>query len=448
MTIRFLLALSCLILWFPPASTSCPAAEKPNVVLILADDMALGDLSSLNGGLTRTPHLDRLKQNSVWFRQAYSAAPVCAPARAALLTGRYPHRTGVVTLNQLTYPELTSLKQDEVTIADVFRTNGYRTGLIGKWHCGLRPEYHPHKRGFDEFKGFINHKDIPHYDRYRLRFNDRIEQFADQYLTDHLGHLAIEFIRRHQNQPFFLHLAHYAPHRPIEAPEKRIQPYLDRGFSQEVATVYAMIEILDENIGELLQELERLELSEQTIVLFASDNGPDPLVESRFNLDVRGTKYTVYEGGIRVPFLVRWKEHFSPGESQDLIHFTDVLPTLIELCELETPQRLKLDGVSFASVLRGKQSRESVPRYWQWNRGQPRYSHNAAVRQGNWKLVRPFVTRNLPKSDSTLPPLLFDLSADPGEPTDVSQQHPERVRQMQDLLKSWCRDVEQSRQRE
>ncbi|MBD3675068.1 MAG: arylsulfatase [Planctomycetaceae bacterium] len=428
----------------------CLAEEpvpKPNVILILADDLALGDLSFLNEGLTRTPHIDRLKSESIWFSQAYSASAVCAPARAALLTGRYPHRTGVVTLNQITYPNMTSLKKDEVTLGNIFQQNGYKTGLIGKWHCGLNPEHHPYQRGFDEFEGFINHKDVPSYFRYRLRMNDRIELFEDKYLTTDLGERAIQFVRRHREEPFFLHLAHYAPHRPIEAPEDRVTPYLKKGFSEEIATVYAMVEIMDETIGQLMAELDRLNLSGNTLVIFASDNGPDPVVESRFNLELRGTKYTIHEGGIRVPLMIRWTDHFDPGTRQQVVHFTDITPTLMELCHLKRTCELPLDGASFAPLLRGDTTKTNRPLYWQWNRGVPRYTHNAAIREGDWKLVRPFVTRNLPKQDSDQPPLLFHLKSDPHEQDNLANQHPGRVTRMQNLLETWALAVEESRQR-
>ncbi|MEM9481072.1 MAG: sulfatase-like hydrolase/transferase, partial [Verrucomicrobiota bacterium] len=383
-------------------ATHVTAAKPPNVILILADDMALGDMSCFNGGVSRTPNLDRLKEESVWFHQAYSASPVCAPARAALLTGRYPHRTGVVTLNMERFPALTRLKTDEVTMADVFRANGYVTGLIGKWHLGIGRDFHPLSRGFDEFEGFIGHLHVPSYFDYVLDIGGETKAFPDRYLTHDLSERAVKFVQRHREGPFFLHLAHYAPHRPIEAPDDKIQPYLEKGLDEETATVYAMIEVMDEGIGELLEELERLKIAENTIVVFASDNGPDSLVKERFNVDLLGTKYLVNEGGIRVPFMVRWKGQLAPDEVHEMIHFIDVLPTLGELCGLKLPIKMPLDGSSFAPLLRGQEWKGAEYRFWQWNRGLPRYSHNAAVREGDWKLVRPFVTKNMPKGNSKL----------------------------------------------
>ena len=432
-------------------SQSTESDTGPNVILILADDMAPGDLASLNGGISRTPNLDRLKSESVWFSQATSASPVCAPARAALLTGRYPHRTGVVSLNMEKYPEFTRLHRDERTLADHFRANGYATGIIGKWHLGVGDDYHPLARGFDECAVFLGHLYAPGYFNFKLDLQAEPTQFPQgRYLTDELSDRAIDFVQRHSgdDKPFFLHLAHYAPHRPIEAPEARIQPYLDAGLSREAATIYAMIEIMDDGIGKLLDELEKLEIADQTLVMFASDNGPDPVTGvTRFNLNLRGTKYMVNQGGIRVPFMVRWPGKLAASECSDLIHFTDVLPTLIELCHLKPEPGPPLDGVSFAAALRGGKAVLPATRYWQWNRARPRYSHNAAAREENWKLVRPFVTKNHPEGDSNLAAELYDLSTDPGEAHNVADRFPERTARLSKTLDDWSNSVEADRQR-
>ena len=211
---------------------------QPNVILILADDMGFGDLSCFNEGRSRTPCLDKLVGKSVWFNQAYSASAVCAPARAALLTGRHPHRTGVVSLNQKKFPDLTSLHPDEVTIADLFRAKGSVTGLVGKWHCGEGEVCHPLNRGFDEFEGFISPDDyLPSYYDYKLSIAGEIHAFKDQYITYDLSDRAVEFVRRHKGQPFFLHLSHAAPHRPLEAPDETVAYYRDKGFDENTALV-------------------------------------------------------------------------------------------------------------------------------------------------------------------------------------------------------------------
>ena len=216
-----MLAIALVLLSIPRlCQAAASAPNPPNVILILADDMALGDLSCFNGGRSRTPNLDRLVGDSIWFNQGYSASPVCAPARAALLTGRYSHRTGVVSLNMETEPELTRLRTDETTLADLFAARGYITGLVGKWHLGLGSESHPKQRGFHEFAGFVGAHQVPSYSNYELEIGGVAKKFDGPYLSDELSRHAIDFVRRHRDRPFFLHLAHYAPHRPLGAPRE------------------------------------------------------------------------------------------------------------------------------------------------------------------------------------------------------------------------------------
>ncbi len=420
--------------------------EKPNVILILADDLAVGDLASRNGGRTRTPNLDRLAARGIRFEQAYSASCVCAPARAAMLTGRYPHRTGVVTLNMEQYPDLTNLRPEEITVADVMRRHGYTTGLVGKWHVGRKEASHPLRRGFDEFEGFRGGVGQSFF-RYTLEVNGRSMKVSDGYLTDDFSRRAVGFVRRHRDEPFFLHLAHFAPHRPLEAPEELVKAYTDRGFGRSTATIYAMIEIMDRGIGELLAELDRLQITEKTIVLFTSDNGPDPLTGTRFNARLRGTKYQVYEGGIRVPLMVCWPGTLKPGTCDSVVHFVDLFPTILDLCGVVYQAKNPLDGTSFRDLLEGRQRDTGTVRYWQWNRGIPNYTHNAAMRQGPWKLVRPFVTRQPNPKDSSAGAVLYNLSNDPAEAVNLARQHPEQYESMRHSLEAWCRSVEADRTR-
>jgi arylsulfatase A len=418
---------------------------RPNVILILADDMAYGDLSLINGGMTHTPELDQLARESAWFTQGYSAAPVCAPARAALLTGLHPHQTGCVTLGMQRFPELSRISKGIPTMADVFSENGYATGLVGKWHCGDGPDYHPMQRGFQEFEGFLGYM-VDTYEEYQLDINQEIQSFSGKYLTDDLSERAIDFIRRHKEHPFFLHLAHYAPHRPLGAPEEMVDYYLSQGHSRNTATIYAMIEVMDHGIGQLMAELDKLGIRENTIIIFLSDNGPDPVPGERDNLGLKGTKYTVYEGGIHVPFFIQWKGTFDPATFAQVAHFTDLFPTLVDLCNLQMSESIPFVGASLEKVLNGEESGELPEvRYWQWNRGVPYYSHNAAMRQGPWKLVRPFVTRNVPEAASEALPVLYNLENDPFEEVDVSATYRSRYQTMSVMLEAWSREVEHER---
>ena len=214
-------------------------------------------------------------------------------------------------------------------------------------------------------------------------------------------------------------------------------------FPQKTAVIYAMIEIMDEGIGELVEELGRLQIRENTVILFASDNGPDPLPGERFNANLKGTKYMVNEGGIRVPFVVNWPAQYQSRKEKAVVHFTDVFPTLVDICELNVPFRQKADGKSFAGLLRGENSELPETRMWQWNRGVPVYSYNAAIRKGDWKLVRPFVSHwEILLEDSELDPVLYNLKEDPYEKQDVAEQNQAIYKELRVKLEQWCREVE------
>lgn len=436
--------------------------SQPNMILIMADDMGYGDLSAVNGGKSRTPRLDHLMEQSVVFGQAYSASPVCAPARASLLTGRYPHRTGVIGLNS--NKGVTELLPDEVTLANLFQDAGYATGLIGKWHSGALDYNHPTRRGFGSFEGFTGGANIPSYFYFRLDLHgDHIEAdggqaFRNVYLTDELSKRAIQFVRRNRDEPFFLKLSHYAPHRPLDAPEEKIQPYLAAGLHRDTATVYAMLEVMDQGIGDLLDVLDELSLAQRTLVIFTSDNGPDPMVRTRFNAGLSGTKYYVHEGGIRVPFFIRWPGVLEPGRTERLLHFIDLFPTLASAANLEKPSGVALDGVDLWGWLTGKKEEAEMPnRFWQWNRpnrpSYTAYSHNAAMRAGDWKLVRPYgVSGDSPwgiwrrfDAPSSRSPLLFNLRDDPNETTNLAARYPERTEEMLRELAAWSESVEAER---
>lgn len=422
--------------------------DRPNVILILADDMGIGDLSMNNGGINSTPNLDQLAKESVWFEKGYSASAVCAPARAALLTGRYPHRTGVVSLDMTDFPNLTSLGKEEYTMGYLFVNNGYRTGLIGKWHLGDRPDYGPLKRGFQEFVGFVGAESVKTYFDFKLDVNGKVKKYKDVYLTDVLTDSAISFVNRHKDEPFFLHLAHYAPHRPLGAPAELVKKYQSKGYEEKVAQVYAMIEVMDTGIGKLVKELDRLGIRKNTIIVFTSDNGPDPLAGKRFNNDLRGNKYEVFEGGIHIPLLINWKGKLPVYTYKNVSHFIDIFPTLASLCKIDLRSDItkRMDGESIANeLIRGEERTKLNARFWQWNRGVPYYTHNAAIRDGNWKLVLPPVTRQFIDKESTLSPLLFDLSTDPTESTNVSLKHPKIYNRLKVLLENWSRKVERDR---
>ena len=449
---------------------------KPNIVLIIADDMGYGDFGFFNNQISCTPYLDALVDEGICLTQHYSAAPVCAPARAALMTGRYAHRTG--SIDTLEARGLDRLRLDETTMADILSGAGYATSLIGKWHNGaLDQRYHPLSRGFDDFVGFQGGWN-PFY-RYRLDRNGSIE-YGDKnaYLTDVFSEAAIDFITRNQHRPFFLQLAYNAPHFPLEAPDVIAQKYIERGFSLGVSLIYAMIEVMDAGIGRTAETLEALGIADNTILMFTSDNGPalgdwNGFSQRRFNFNFNGGKGNTYEGGIRVPLIIRWRDGLPGGgiRNDAMAHFSDWLPTLLGMAGVDVPADLALDGVDIAPALRGEAGGAYPQRFWQWNRYTPVGTCNAAMRDGDWKLVRPQIPEAMevaaldtawdhaikyspehfgdiirePEPERTIPEpppaLLFNIAEDPYEQDDLADKQPQRATAMEAALERWFVDV-------
>jgi arylsulfatase A-like enzyme len=454
-------------------------AGRPNVVVVVADDMGYGDLGLFNEGRCRSPHLDGLARDGVCLTQQYAGSPVCAPSRAALLTGRYPQRTGAI--DTLQGRGLDRIGLSETTIADVFRAGGYRTGLVGKWHNGaLDPRFHPNARGFDEFAGFSG--GASDYYEYALDLNGTEVPGDGRYLTDVLTEHAVSFVRRHARDPFFLVVAYNAPHFPMQAPQELVDRYVAAGETLGAALTYAMIEVMDAGVGRIDEALGGLGLRESTIVLFTSDNGPylgEVLGVSldRFNYGWRGAKHYVFEGGIRVPAIVRWPERLEGGRLvPEVAHFTDWLPTLASAAGLPLPDSVRLDGDDILGVVAGESHDVAPRRFWQCNRYAPRSEGNSAMRDGDWKLVRPAIPAlmqvtegdraidralnygqgdaitsvddsPLPEFDPAPPPapLLFDVAADPFEQADLAAEHPDRVARMEAALDAWFESVEADR---
>lgn len=452
----------------PRAVDKHTAGLRPNIVFVLADDMGYGDLGALNFGASQTPRLDSLMREGTFLTQCYAGSAVCTPSRASLMTGRYPHRTGAID----TMAGLDCLAQRERTMADLLSSAGYATGLVGKWHLGWdEPGFRPAARGFAEAAALER---TSHW-QWILDYNGRRRENDGQYLADVLTDDAVSFIRRHRHEPFFLYLAHFAPHNPPEAPEEDIQPFRDAGHSENVATIYGMIRRMDRGIGRVLDELQSLGLEENTLVIFASDNGPmfgtswtDRSSTTRYNAGFHGHKDLVYEGGIRVPAILRWPAGLPASQTvHDMVHFNDWLPTLLDVAGVETPHDLALDGRSIVPILRGEPAAVSPRLFWQYSRFKPVPEHNAAVRDGAWKLVRPCLddvtgailgiprpiglaepahqwspgTPYIPTPPDPLPPQLFNLAEDPQELHDLSAVHPDRMSSMLNQLDQWFESV-------
>jgi arylsulfatase A-like enzyme len=459
---------------------SSKTGSKPNVIVILADDQGYGDLSIYGNKYLANPNLERLAARGVVMNQHYSGSPLCGPARAALLTGRYNHRTGAISVESNRCMDRISLR--EKTIADYFAGAGYATGMVGKWHNGLFDmRFHPNARGFQNFAGFLN-GGMGYYD-WILDYNGSPRHSTGKYLTDVFSQEGVDFIDRNKEKPFFLYMAYNAPHSPLQAPEHLIDKYMSMGgLNKTVSTIYAMIEQMDTGIGRILDKLEETGLDENTIVLFTSDNGPwlgdfgggDDYM--RYNGPFSGMKNFCLEGGIRVPAIISWPKSLPSGTTcNEMIHFTDWLPTLFAATGCKSPAGgMPIDGFNVMDILRGETNFQNRKLFWQHNRNEPVMNCNSAMRDGKWKLVWPYPAGAIVKSDDdnywyhemfkrehfemdvkyeTLEqkidvadkPSLYDIENDPGEKDDLAEKMPQRLDKMQTELENWFDSVEKDR---
>ena len=406
--------------------------NKPNVIFVLTDDQGYGDLSCLGNPVLRTPCIDRLHAESVRFTD-FHVAPVCTPTRGELMTGRDAlcHRASFVCMGR------SLLRDDLPTMADIFAANGYHTGHFGKWHLGDNYPYRPQDRGFHETIhhpawGITSAADYfgnDYFDDY-YRHRDEIEQYKG-YCTDVWFEQAIAWIRRCQRggDPFFAYISTNAPHGPLWVPDHYRQPYLS-DVERDEASFFGMISNIDENMGRLEMFLQESGLRENTILIFMTDNGSIMGVNV-FNAGMRGEKTSLYEGGHRVPFFVRWPKPGIGGgrDVRGVTRATDVLPTLVELCSLRTEEGLSFDGLSLApALLSGVEpdpDRLAVVQYGHANEGTWGYTeqHTAAVLWQNWRLVNGVE--------------LYDIHADPGQALDVAAKHADLVRRLRDRYEEW-----------
>jgi arylsulfatase A-like enzyme len=405
--------------------------DRPNIVLIVADDLGYGDVGFNGSTQIRTPHLDRLAREGVVFSEGYVSAPVCSPSRAGLLTGRNQPRFGYdnnLGESQPGFdPEYGGLPTTERTIADRLRPLGYVSGLIGKWHLGVRPQFHPLNRGFDEFWGFLGggHSYFPTEPTGRA-YDAPVECSYSTprpltYITDDIGMEAEGFIERHADRPFFLYVAFNAPHTPMEATAADLKLYSGIGDSRR-RTYAAMVHRLDVNVGRILEALDRAGLGSRTLVAFISDNGGPVTSNASLNAPLNGQKGILLEGGVRVPFVLRWTETLPVGLTFDSpVSALDLMPTFVRAAGGQVTESDDLDGVDLLPHLTGET--KGVPH----ERLRWRFTISAALREGEWKLVR------LPDRL----PMLYHLPSDISEQKDVALENLERTEDMLKRLGAW-----------
>jgi uncharacterized sulfatase len=442
-------------------SISCetPPPLHPNVLLIQMDDLGFDDIAHHGNKYVETPAIDGLASSSVEFGHFY-VNPVCAPTRAALLTGRHYLRTGVSHV----HGGRDFVNLDETLLSDMFRQAGYHTGMWGKWHSGKTTGYLPWDRGFDEAymaqlyrhaesKGMLNGNAVTH------------EKWAEEVIVDY----AIDFIGRNREKPFFAYLSFLTCHRPLVAPETIIQKYVAKGLPEELATLYAMIDHADQQLMRLFDYLETIGLDQNTIILFMSDNGPDyDAFESntiraiRHVNGLRGHKGDIWENGVRSPLFIQWGDRFQQRRVNSFVDVTDILPTLLDLCHIPLPEHnLPLDGRSFAGLLNGEAGFERDPivnyahRGWppankhevflddQYAPVQPREKHalNAAkqvisITKPPYKLL---VNPDNPLETSTF--FLANLEEDPEEKHNLYDVSDATSNELKSALEQWWEDL-------
>jgi arylsulfatase A-like enzyme len=430
MTRRNLLAAASLAAAGAPLAAQTGAARRPNVVFILADDLGYADLGCYGQKDIQTPRLDAMAKHSLMFTQAYSGSTVCAPSRCCLMTGRH---TGHATVRGNEDPHV-PLLPDEVTVANTFKNAGYATGQFGKWGLGTPPDMYalPTRKGFDEFFGYLHQVHAHSYFPDMLWDNEREHYYEPNfgggkkvYSHDEITRRALAFIDANRARPFFLYAPFTPPHGRFEVPDQA--PYTDRTWPAQAKNLASMITRLDASAGMILDRLRQHNLEENTLIIFASDNGPGDMSNKQFHSSgrFRGIKRDMYEGGIRVPFLASWKGAITPGVTNQPIAFWDFLPSVCELLGAAPPPGL--DGVSCLPTLLGKPANQKPHEYFYWEFFEKGFQQ--AVREGDWKGVR------LKQGE---PLELYNLASDPEETRNVAAENSRIVQQLEARLRT-CR---------
>ncbi len=421
------------------------AQEKPNIIFIMADDLGYGEVGSYGQQLIKTPNIDRLSLKGMQFSDYYSGAAVCAPARSVLMTGLHVGHTrvrgnfgkgGVTGLGGK--EGRVPIRKEDLTVAEVLKEKGYRTGMIGKWGLGEpNTTGEPNKKGFDYFYGFYNQRRAhSYYPEYLWENTNKVMLYGNeneqnhQYTHNLFAEKSINFIDRNYQTPFFLYLPFCIPHSRHELPDNGIYTH-EKGLTELQKKYAAMVTRLDETVGRIVQRLEALGISDNTYIFFTSDNGPAEITGDWeiFNSNgvFRGMKRDPYEGGIRVPFIVYHPQKIAAGTKSDQVgYFADFLPTVLELIGERSEK--KYDGNSIVGILHGSQkSFERAPLYWEF------YEKNGwrATRFGKWKAIQ----NNLHHGDKG-PIEVYDLYRDPGETFNLSESHPHLVDQAKKIFKT------------
>jgi len=414
------------------SATQAKAQTRPNILIIVGDDMGYADVGFHGVKDYKTPHLDKLAADGARFTNGYVSGPYCSPTRAGLLTGRYQTRFGH-EFNP--GGNGTGLPLTENTLADRLRANGYKTALVGKWHLGSKPEQHPQKRGFDEFYGFLGGAHSYFEKNGILRGTENVKEL--DYTTEAFGREAVSFIEKNQKEPWFLYLAFNAVHTPMDArPEDLAKfPHITDPKRKAYA---AMMTAMDDAIGKVRLSLEKSGQADNTLIAFISDNGgptmPGTTTNGSINTPLRGSKRTTLEGGIRVPFLLAWPGQIKPTVFKMPVIQLDLHATALAAAGVSEKPEWKLEGVNLLPYAKGENN--DLPHgalFW-------RFGDQMAVRSGDWKLVKydsNVETRSGRNNEPATAAKLYNLADDIGETKDLAASNPEQVKKLQALWDDW-----------
>ena len=411
-------------------------SNRPNIILIMADDLGYGDISCYGSDFIQTPVLDKMAAEGLKFTDYHSNGSVCTPTRAAIMTGNYQQKSGLEGVIYVQEEKrIHGISPAQTTMAEIFKEAGYKTGMFGKWHLGYQPEYNPTQHGFDEFYGYvsgnvdyISHRDgINIYDWWR---NTELS-YDEGYVTDLITDEALKFMEKNKDQPFLLYLPHEAPHFPYQGRDDKAdrlpgQDFEGHGSRPDKKQAYKeMVEIMDENIGRIFEKLNELDLNENTFVFFCSDNGATKLGS---NGDLNGFKSSLWEGGHRVPAIAWNPSKIKSGSITDqTVLSMDVLPTLLSLVNISTDY--KFDGVDFSKTLFSNKKLKNRSVFW-------RYRDQLVTREGDWKYLK--------TKDNEY---LFNLEKDLAEQTDLKDTNTEKFRYLKSLMSTWEDEMEQYAQK-
>jgi arylsulfatase A-like enzyme len=441
---RLRLLVSTLVALAAVSPAAAADTRKPNVIVIVGDDMGYADIGVHGCKDIPTPHLDSLARDGVRCTNGYVSGPYCSPTRAGLLTGRYQNRFGHEFNPGMPTDQNANLglPLKETTLAERLKAAGYKTGMVGKWHLGAGEKYVPTARGFEEYFGFLGgaHPYTPPPKGHRGIFRGTKEVEEKEYLTDAFGREALAYIDRHAKEPFFLYLAFNAVHGPMHPSEKHLKMF--EGIKDEKRRTYAtMMASMDDAIGKVLAKLKAAGIDDDTLIVFVSDNGGPESVNASDNGPFNGGKATTWEGGIRVPFLLRWKRGLPAGKTYDQpVIQLDFVPTVLAAAGVKLDPATKLDGVDLLPYLRGdKAGAPHDALYW-------RFGGQMAVRAGDWKLVKAVTgggraggggAASRREKATVEGAKLFNLKDDIGEQTDLAAKHPDRVKELAALWQKW-----------